>query len=102
MASINLLDIYMLSHKGMTFERIRRCGLVGESESLVVSLEVSKAHDKPRVSLSILRVRIRLLTISLALHLPTSILTPVMPRGIIIVVQTSETVSKAPIKCFLL
>ena len=44
-------DVWMLCHY---WRRIRRCGLVGGSMSLGVDFEVSKAHAKPRLSLSVI------------------------------------------------
>jgi hypothetical protein len=47
----------MFSHQGVElFERVRkmrRHGLVGGSVSLRVGFEVSEAHDKPRLSVSL-------------------------------------------------
>jgi hypothetical protein len=41
-------------HQGVAlFERVRRCGLVGGNESLVVSFEGSKAHATPNLCLSL-------------------------------------------------
>jgi hypothetical protein len=45
------------------FERlrwIRRCGLVGRNVSLGMGFELSKAHAKPRVSLSVMDQKVAL------------------------------------------
>ena len=47
----------MCGHKGvLLFERIRMCGLVGGSVSMVEECEALKAYAKPRVSLFFLPI----------------------------------------------
>jgi hypothetical protein len=46
--------VRMLSHQGAAlFKRIKRYGFVGGNTSLGVGFEVSKAHARPNVSLSV-------------------------------------------------
>ena len=48
-----------LALSGTVWGSIRRCGLIGGSVSLEVDFEVSKAHNRPRPSLSAPSFQIR-------------------------------------------
>lgn len=67
---------------------------------LGVSFDVSKAHVRPSLYLS-LWIRMSLLATSPAPHLPTAMLPASMPSITMIMDESSETLRKPPINAFL-